>query len=162
MNIFINKRILLMILALVLTACERSRPSDSVVKNVEDVQDAEDIQDAENIQVEEPQLTKDLLAPEGMAFISYEVVNLKLDLSQQGENLAFLSIYSDYKENSGQWYIDYDSRLVASSIQASLTDHSFSLPGHLEKLLIQVWFYDVDKQPLTQEVVIKQEIDVTF
>ena len=105
--------------------------------------------------------TSQLLAPSDMKFVSHKGINLSVDLGNQ-EGPAYLSVYADYAlGDSEHWQINHDSRILASSMETTQISHNFSIPQHLKKLLVQVWFYD-GREPLTKEVGIENNIAIRW
>jgi hypothetical protein len=105
--------------------------------------------------------TSQLVAPSDMKFVSHKGINLSIDLGNQG-GPAYLSVYSDYASNENEhWDINHESRILASSMNSTKISQHFSIPQHLRKLLVQVWFYD-GRQPLTKEVIIENNIAINW
>lgn len=97
--------------------------------------------------------TSELQAPDNLSFTSHRPMTLEVDIQAEGTDLAYLSVYSDYaKHDNGGWNINYDSRLLASSMTEPVVKETFSLPQHIKTVLVQVWFYDAAKKPLSWEV----------
>lgn len=114
--------------------------------------------------------TADLKAPTDMNFISHEEVSLLADISLKGGGPTYLSVYSDYKysdinstkqEEYKQWKINQNSRILASSMEASTSEYLISIPQHIERILVQVWFYD-SRPAVSQEVVVQKELIIKF
>ncbi|MEH6449540.1 MAG: hypothetical protein V7765_12770 [Oleispira sp.] len=127
--------------------------------------------DKEPTQTTEPEestveRTSDLVAPSDMKFISHNQIQLSVDIGAQGGIPAYLSVYSSYEELAeAQWQVDYDSRMLASSLIKDKTQHTFSVPQHLNNVLVQLWFYD-GRAAISREVAVNQnsneEIIVTL
>ena len=112
--------------------------------------------DDRNQDVAEEVKMADIEADETLKFVSHREMTLVLDLSDQTESQAYLSVYSNYKADSnaagGGWVIDYGSRILGSSLTTKNVERKLVIPQHHEKLLVQVWYYDASKPPLTWEV----------
>jgi hypothetical protein len=106
--------------------------------------------------------TSKLIASKDMEFISHKKINLAVDINNQGGGPAYLSVYANYKESeNNSWQIDHSSRILASSMESSQINHDFAIPQHLNKLLIQVWFYD-GRAALSREVEISNEMTIIW
>lgn len=130
-----QKTVVILLSMLTLIACENASKSNT----------EEHTKESENITVPEnaTKSTHELIAPSDMRFISHNQIKLLVDISKQGGIPAYLSIYSSYKElEEAQWQVNYDSRMLASSLTQDITQHTFSVPQHLNKVLVQLWFYD--------------------
>jgi len=135
----------LVLVMLSLIACNDANKAQTSLPDKEPTQTTEPEELAEPEELTESTVlsTSDLVAPTDMRFISHNQVQLSVDISAQGGIPAYLSIYSIYEElTEAQWQVDYDSRMLASSLIKDKTQHTFSMPQHLNKVLIQLWFYD--------------------
>lgn len=114
--------------------------------------------------------TADLKAPAEMNFISHEKVSLLADITFQGGGPAYLSVYSDYKysdvsttkqERYKQWKTNQNSRILASSMEENTSKFQISIPQHIERVLVQVWFYD-GRPAVSKEVTVQRELIINF
>ena len=156
MNTKLNKTLIAVpVLIGLLTGCQGGAGGDSAKTNSQQADD-------KNKDVAVEVKTADIKANEKLKFVSHREMTLVLDLSEQSDNLAYLSVYSNYSaggdaaENS--WVIDYDSRILGSSLTSKNVERELVVPQHHKKLLVQVWFYDASKEPLTWEVEVSERV----
>lgn len=103
--------------------------------------------------------TADIKAPEGLAFTSAFAMDLSVNLDQFQQQKAYISVYSDYRQSeNNQWQINYNSRILGSSVNNGVFNKALTLPQHLEKVLVQVWFYDTSIEPIIREVVVAEQV----
>lgn len=108
-----------------------------------------------------PLTTADIEAPEGLTFTSAFAMDLSVNLEQYQQQKAYVSVYSDYHQaDNNQWQINYNSRILGSSVNNGVFNKALTLPQHLEKVLVQVWFYDTSIEPLTHEVVVAERVGI--
>lgn len=123
---------------------------------------AADIPEDETTAIEEPVVVlpdeatvdmSELKASEDFTFTSKEQIQVTLDISGQVESdtRAYVSVYSDYTLlDSGQFYANASSRVVAGTLENGLFTSSFTSLDDHSTYLIEVWFYD-GEQPLQSE-----------
>lgn len=108
-----------------------------------------------------PLTTAEIEAPEGLTFTSAFAMDLSLNLEQYQQQKAYVSVYSDYHQaDNNQWQINYNSRVLGSSVNNGVFNKALTLPQHLEKVLVQVWFYDTSIEPLTREVTVAERVGI--
>lgn len=108
-----------------------------------------------------PLTTAEIEAPEGLTFTSAFAMDLSVNLEQYQQQKAYVSVYSDYHQaDNNQWQINYNSRILGSSVNNGVFNKALTLPQHLEKVLVQVWFYDTSIEPLTREVVVAERVGI--
>lgn len=150
MKIFLNN-IAIALLALCLISCDNAKNNTTPDKGDKEVVTENSITS-----------TSQLIAPKNMKFISHKNINLAVDIENQGGGPAYLSVYVNYKQNgNNSWEVNHDSRILASSMTSSLMSHNFATPQHIQKLLVQIWFYD-GREPLSEEVEIKNQINLIW
>jgi len=155
----ILNKIALVLTALNLVACDNAN-KDSASADIKGVTPDSVITDDSDTGTSVTS-TSQLVAPRDMKFISHKGISLSIDLGNQG-GPAYLSVYADYElSESAHWQINNNSRILASSMESTQFSQSFSIPQHLKKLLIQVWFYD-GREPLTKEVEIKNNLAISW
>lgn len=101
-----------------------------------------------------------LIANSDFYFTSKQQVSVKLDLveelnaSDQIDQRAYVSIYRDYQLlDSGVFYPDSSSRVIAGDLQSGIFNHSFVSLKSESTYLVEVWFYNGD-QPLQKEITV--------
>ncbi|UTW46930.1 hypothetical protein [Bacterioplanoides sp. SCSIO 12839] len=105
--------------------------------------------------------TAEIEAPEGLTFTSAFAMDLSVNLEQYQQQKAYISVYSDYHQaDNNQWQINYNSRILGSSVNNGVFNKALTLPQHLEKVLVQVWFYDTSIEPLTREVTVAERVGI--
>ena len=108
-----------------------------------------------------PLTTAEIEAPEGLTFTSAFAMDLSVNLEQYQQQKAYVSVYSDYHQaDNNQWQINYNSRILGSSVNNGVFNKALTLPQHLEKVLVQVWFYETSIEPLTREVVVAERVGI--
>ena len=108
-----------------------------------------------------PLTTAEIEAPEGLTFTSAFAMDLSVNLEQYQQQKAYVSVYSDYRQTeNNQWQINYNSRVLGSSVNNGVFNKALTLPQHLEKVLVQVWFYDTSIEPLTREVTVAERVGI--
>lgn len=108
-----------------------------------------------------PLTTAEIEAPEGLAFTSAFAMDLSVNLDQFQQQKAYISVYSDYRQSeNNQWQINYNSRVLGSSVNNGVFNKALTLPQHLEKVLVQVWFYDTSIEPITREVTVAEQVNI--
>ena len=146
---------------LIITGCQQSGSKKD---------NAEAVQPKTEVATEAVLKTADLKAPEGMKFISHEKIELIADITNQGGGPAYLSVYSDYEftsanttkeEDYKQWNPNQNSRILASSIESNSEEYLIAVPQHINRLLVQVWFYD-GRPAVSQEINLEERMSVSF
>ena len=95
----------------------------------------------------------DLRASDDFTFTSKDEIDVSLDLSSDldSDERAYVSVYSDYSVlDSGEFYADASSRVVAGNLQDSAFNSSFTSLTDQSTYLIEVWSYSGEK-PLQKE-----------
>jgi len=125
-----------------------------------------EIPDSANFEAVTPEASDDtevermsqLVAPEGVKFVSHTTASLTVDVGLYGGGAAYLSVYSGYKIGDTGYEIDYGSRILAKSFNGQTDSATLKYPLHLTKVLVQVWFYNSASTPLTREIELSEDI----
>ncbi|WP_028113694.1 hypothetical protein [Ferrimonas kyonanensis] len=93
-----------------------------------------------------PMLTADLVASPQMSFEGAS--SLKVVVSLAAEERAFVSLYTHFEANGQGYQPDYQRRLASGGVHNGRFEAEVMAAVDQAQILVEVWFYDVDKAPL--------------
>ncbi|NRA54068.1 MAG: hypothetical protein HRU23_07985 [Gammaproteobacteria bacterium] len=95
-----------------------------------------------------------LVAANDFSFTTKSTIEVEIDLAQYSDQRAYLNIYRSYQLlDSGQYYPDPASRILASALTDGKINHSFIGLQQQGEYLIEIWRYD-GQQPHQQTVTV--------
>jgi len=95
------------------------------------------------------QATSEIDVPKGFALKSEATFNLKITLSEDDDQPAYLSLCSDYVHHEdGSYSINYDSCLLRTSIRDNNFETVITVTNDTRGLVAALWFMDGTKEPL--------------
>jgi len=84
-----------------------------------------------------------LVAANDFSFTTKSTIEVAIDLAQYSDQRAYLNIYRSYQLlDSGQYYPDPASRVLASALTEGKINHSFIGLHQQPEYLIEIWRYD--------------------
>lgn len=103
---------------------------------------------------------EDIVADPNMDFVSHASATFQLALLEPPAERAFLSLYTQYQMQGGEWRINYDSRLLAIPLEQYYSVQ-LAIPQHHSRILMQLWTYEEGQPPVTKELDIKEVITIS-
>ncbi|MEH6385791.1 MAG: hypothetical protein V7780_14370 [Colwellia sp.] len=98
------------------------------------------------------QTSGDISVPDGFSLNSERSFNLKIIRSDDDDQAAYLSLCSDYQENSdGSYNINYDSCLLRTSLNEAVFETVITVTNDIEGLVAALWFVDGSKNPIIKD-----------
>jgi hypothetical protein len=98
------------------------------------------------------QTSGDISVPDGFSLNSERSFNLKIIRSDDDDQAAYLSLCSDYQENSdGSYNINYDSCLLRTSLNEAVFETVITVTNDTEGLVAALWFVDGSKNPIIKD-----------
>jgi hypothetical protein len=95
------------------------------------------------------QTSSEIAVPDGFALSSERSFNLRITRSEEDNQLAYLSLCSDYQKLSdGSYSINYDSCLLRTSLNDSQYEAVITVTNDTVGLVAAMWFMDESKEPL--------------
>jgi hypothetical protein len=95
------------------------------------------------------QTSSEIAVPDGFALSSERSFNLRITRSEEDNQLAYLSLCSDYQHhNDGSYSINYNSCLLRTSLNDSQYEVVITVTNDTVGLVAAVWFMDESKEPL--------------
>jgi hypothetical protein len=95
------------------------------------------------------QTSSEIAVPDGFALSSERSFNLRITRSEEDNQLAYLSLCSDYQHhNDGSYSINYDSCLLRTSLNDSQYEAVITVTNDTVGLVAAMWFMDESKEPL--------------
>ncbi|WP_047047898.1 hypothetical protein [Vibrio mexicanus] len=92
----------------------------------------------------------ELSIPDGFSFNPVMGHKFDVDLSSLSTDRAYISIYSEFTQNSdGTYTPNYNSRVTSSSLSAGVASLDFCISEAQEQVLAEVWYYD-GSEPVQQ------------
>ncbi|MEZ8196580.1 hypothetical protein [Vibrio cortegadensis] len=87
--------------------------------------------------------TSELIVPEGFDYNPITDFQLKLDLSSETTQRAYVSVYHQFStDSSAAIQANYSSRIASTSLQEGKSTINFTVPNAKKELLVEIWFYD--------------------
>ncbi|TKF21233.1 hypothetical protein FCV43_12620 [Vibrio genomosp. F6] len=87
--------------------------------------------------------TSELIVPDGFDYNPIDDFQLKLDLSSETTQRAYVSVYHQFStDNSAAIQANYSSRIASASLQEGKSTINFTVPNAKKELLVEIWFYD--------------------
>jgi len=84
-----------------------------------------------------------LIAPDDFSFTTKSTVEVEIDLEQYRDQRAYLNIYRSFQLlDSGQYYPEPASRILAGALNDGKVAHSFVGLQQQQQYLIEIWRYD--------------------
>jgi hypothetical protein len=94
----------------------------------------------------------DLLAEEDFNFTSKNQIEVSLSLADYQYERGYISIYSGYQQlDSGDYYPDSTSRVIAGAVVAGEFAQSFVSSTNNQQYLLEIWSYD-GQPPMQKEL----------
>ncbi|MBA6381022.1 MULTISPECIES: hypothetical protein [unclassified Colwellia] len=98
------------------------------------------------------QTNGDISVPDGFSLKSERLFNLKIIRSDDDDQAAYLSLCSDYQENSdGSYNINYDSCLLRTSLNETVFETVITVTNDTEGLVAALWFVDGSRNPIIKD-----------
>ncbi|MBA6364316.1 hypothetical protein H4J56_06900 [Colwellia sp. BRX8-4] len=98
------------------------------------------------------QTSGDISVPDGFSLNSERSFNLKIIRSDDDDQAAYLSLCSDYQENSdGSYNINYDSCLLRTSLNEAVFETVITVTNDTEGLVAALWFVDGSRNPIIKD-----------
>ncbi|SDI83572.1 hypothetical protein SAMN04488540_103231 [Ferrimonas sediminum] len=94
----------------------------------------------------QPLTTADLVASPQMRFEGAR--RLKVVVSLGGDERAFVSLYTHFEAGVQGYQPNYQRRLASGGIHNGRFETEVMTGRDQQQILVEVWFYDVDKAPL--------------
>jgi hypothetical protein len=95
------------------------------------------------------QNSSEISVPDGFALNSERSLTLRITLSEEDNQPAYLSLCSDYQQLSdGSYSIYYASCLLRTSLNDSQYEAVITVTNDTQGLVAALWFMDETKQPL--------------
>jgi hypothetical protein len=95
------------------------------------------------------QTSSEIAVPDGFALSSERSFNLRIRRSEEDNQLAYLSLCTDYKHhNDGSYSINYDSCLLRTSLRDINYESLVTVTNDTKGLVVALWFMDVTKKPI--------------
>ena len=95
------------------------------------------------------QNSSEITVPDGFALNSERSLTLRITLSEEDNQPAYLSLCSDYQQLSdGSYSINYASCLLRTSLNDSQYEAVITVTNDTQGLIAALWFMDETKQPL--------------
>jgi hypothetical protein len=93
--------------------------------------------------------TREITVPDNFARGSERSFNLRITLSEDDNQPAYLSLCSDYQKNSdGSYDINYNSCLLGTSLSDIQYNAVVMVTNDTKGLIAALWFMDDNKEPL--------------
>ncbi|MFT7005974.1 MAG: hypothetical protein ACJAXJ_000476 [Colwellia sp.] len=93
--------------------------------------------------------SSEIAVPDGFTLSSERSFNLLITRSKDDNQLAYLSLCSDYQKLSdGSYSINYDSCLLRTSLNDSQYEAVITVTNDTVGLVAAMWFMDESKEPL--------------
>jgi hypothetical protein len=97
----------------------------------------------------EAKSSREIVVPDGFTLNSERSFNLRIALSENDTQAAYLSICSDYEQHSDSSYsINYDSCLLRASLNDSTYEAIITVTNDTTGLVAAIWFMDENKEPI--------------
>jgi len=94
----------------------------------------------------------EIIVPDGFSLNSERLFDFKIMRSDTDNQAAYLSICSDYQQDSeGTFIINYDSCLLRTSLENINYETVISVTNNTKSLVAALWFKNPDKEPLIQD-----------